>query len=167
MRKGQATMLYWLIRLGVMIVAVAIIVIFVRTYTNRDIEAASLHRSSYLYRIYYDDIIMYKDATGRVYPGVVDANKFTDTVLDDVFYEKESPDIPGKISSRIIITPQDCSLPQKTIYNDQHTFNLYFEQVGVISASATLEEKDFPVTIKENAVECPALMQVSIVRPST
>ena len=175
--RGQAEMLDWFPRLIMMTVAIIIIVVLVRVYTDRDVNVPELQRGTYLYRLYYSPIIMYQDTTTtRVYPGIVDATKFTSKILDDVFAEKEKPEDTSKtskISAMLELTPQkDCSISiaENPIYNDKATFGAYlqFAKLGVPQdGSATMEVASYPVTLRSGNTDCRATLNITIVRPNS
>jgi hypothetical protein len=169
MRRGQAEMVEWLTRLVMLAVVVVLITLLVRVYTERDIESSQLQRGAYLYRIYYSDIIMYRDAaTTRVYPGIVDLSKFTDQRLNDVFVEREPADAIAKIASSLTVTPsQACSLPQQTIYNNKNTYDLYAANAMQGIGGATAEIDTFPVTLKSGGTECAGVLNITVVRPNS
>ena len=170
-RRGQAEMLPWMVRLGLMLVAVVVIVMLVRVYTDRDADSAQLHRAAYLYRIYYGDVIMRSDRiTGRIYPGTVDVEKFTSSRLDEIFQEKGGRD-SSKITSMMTLTLRDgCpfSISEPTIYNDKKSYDLYSAQTGLSGPGAATEERVvFPVNARKGSQECAAQLNITIVRPNS
>jgi hypothetical protein len=163
MRRGQAEMLDWFVRLMVMTVAVVIVVMLVRIYADRHVEADQTQRAAYLYRIYYDDIIMHSDQSSRVYPGVVDMHLATSERLDAVF-------IGGKMASEIVLSPQPgCSIAARTIYNDKTTYDQYRPWATSLKGSggATMENRIFPVVLKDAGLRCAGTMDITIVRPNS
>jgi hypothetical protein len=170
MKKGQAEMLDWFPRIILMAIAVIIIVMLVRVYTSRDVEAPDLHRGVYLYRLYYDDIIMYKDErTGRVYPGVVELPKVTGEKLNRIFSEREPNAEWSKISSLITVTPeQGCGMSELKVYNNELTYRKFEQQTNwQLKGAATREDVVFPVTLREGTRTCAGKLNISIVRPNT
>jgi len=159
-RKGFAEVLEWIPRLLLLLIALTIIVILVRYYADRTIDAADLERNTYLYRIYYDDIIMFSDETGRVYPGIVDIRKFTEKELNDVF------GIDKKISSCLtLLTSCTTDTP---VCHDKATFDQYlpFARFGTLGpGSATIQETIFPITIHPDG--CTGSLNITIVRPNS
>ncbi len=90
-RRAQAEMLEWFPRLILLTIATVLIVVITLYYAGREVDSAQVEMNAHFYRIYYDDIIMYKDpATGRVYPGIIDKAKFTEQRLTDIFKTKDS-----------------------------------------------------------------------------
>ena len=170
MRRGQAEMLEWFPRMFLMAVAVIIIVMLVRVYTNRDVDAPDLHRAAYLYRLYYDDVIMFSDVkTHRVYPGIVDVSKLTPKHLDDIFSEKPPGQDWAKISSRIDVIPiKGCAIAPVTIYNNELTYDKYVLLTDVqFGGGATREDAVFPVTLKDGTRTCAGQLNITIVRPNS
>ena len=169
-RRGQADMLEWFPRIMMMTVAVIIIVMLVRVYTDRDVDTPDLHRATYLYRLYYGDIIMYSDPkTMRVYPGIVDVSKVTTEKLDAVFNERDPAQVWAKISSRITIIPAEgCAVSVPVAYNNKETFDKFSLLSNVqMAGGATEDDVTFPVTIKDGARTCAGLLNITIVRPNT
>jgi hypothetical protein len=169
-RRGQADEAWeWFPRLIMFAVAVVVIVIMVRVYTERDVEAPELARAAYLYRIQYGDIIMYHDnETRRVYPGIVDMRKFTDERMDATFVKKEPSEDRSMIASQLVLTPmKGCAIPAKTIYNNRKTFELYAHINAQGQGGATQESDTYPVTARDGGTECGALLNITIVRPNS
>lgn len=159
MARGQAEMLEWIPRLLMMMVAVLVIALLVRYYSHREIDEAPLARSAYIYRLYYDDLLMYADpVTKRVYPGVVDLEKFDGRILERTFQ--------GRISSEIVLT--GCHA--RTIHHNQTMYLQYLPlaQAGIAGpGSATMEAAVFPVTIRHRQAACPGMLNITVVRPNT
>jgi hypothetical protein len=156
----------WLFRLVMMAVTIIILIMLVRVYTNRDADAPELHRATYLYRLYYDDIIMYSDpVTGRVYPGVIDLAKFNDGALNNVFVLRSVPNT--RISSKLILTPErDCLIPSKTIYNNKEVFERNFFYTATMKGGNTKENFTMPVTVRESRT-CAANLLIHVVRSNS
>jgi hypothetical protein len=164
-RRGQAELLEWVMRVILMIVAVVIIGALVRVFVDKDVDAADLHRTTYLYRLYYGDVIMYEDnMTGRIYPGVVDLSKATSERLDAVFVQEPQREW-AITSSEIILAPNSgCLLKQRAIYNHKETFDYYSKwQVGG-KGGARKETLSLPVTIRDGGIECAGMMNITVVR---
>jgi hypothetical protein len=166
MRRGQmAESLPWFIRIMMLIAAIVIVVMLVRVYTNRHVESQELHKNTYLYRLYYSDLIMFSDAkTTRVYPGIVDYNKLTDQRLDETFpkpVERED----AIIASKIVVTPK-CSLAPKTAFNNKESFEHFKAFDGTLGGAggAIQETFTFPVTARQDKTACQATLEITIVR---
>lgn len=148
-------MLSWIPRLAMMLVAVVIIGMLVRYYAEREIESDDLERATYLYRIYYDDILNVVDETGRVYPSILDPTKFTDEALNKVFGTH------GTISSCLTVTSACLT---KTICHDKETYDLYTPFIHTIGKQgATTEQHLFPITVDS----CTGFLNITIVRPNS
>ncbi len=161
-RKGVIkTAMTWLPRLVLFVVAVVVIAMLARYFSQQDIDDAGLQRTSYFYRIYYDgNLITYKDpGTGRVYPGVIDLAKFRGETLDATFGTS------GSIAS--MLTLRGACVTQQEIYNDKATYEQYlpFARFGTLGpGSATLQEEILPVTIQRPDGRCAGTLNVTIVR---
>ena len=172
-KRGQAEMTDWIIRILFMAAAVVVIVMLVRSYADREIDSSQLGRSAYLYRLYYSDVIMYKDSvTGRIYPGVVDMSKLTTARLDGIFVMKEPSDDRAMIASHITATPRDgCAMASRDIYNNKDTYDANVNFAGGSGPNdrgrATAELVLLPVTLKDGGAECPGFLNITIVRPNT
>ena len=154
-----------------MIVAMVIIAALVSVYTNLPAESPGIARAVYAYRIFYSDIIMYKDTvTGRVYPGIVDQSKLTPTRLDDVFKERLAGASIAKIAGAVTVTPKaPCTTTAVTLYNDKNTWDVAEPMSGVSGKQgSTREELLFPITLRSaSGVTCAALLNITVVRPNS
>ena len=166
MRKGVAEFLEWFPRLMLMIVAVVIIVLIVRSFTDRDVKAQELHAETMLARLYYDDIIMFSDQTGRIYPGIVDKNKFESLNQSNPF---ESTGLT-KTGARLEVEPDGaCGIAEEQ-YIFPATFNQYYSlaAAGVQgSQSGTIVNVLWPVTVVDGNTECITTLNITIVRANS
>jgi hypothetical protein len=168
MRRGQVGEMFpWITRLGLMIVAVVVIALLVRYYANRDVQEAEITKQALLYRLYYDDIVMYADpATKRVYPGIVALNQVNNERLAKFF-----PAQPGKVPTlaaclRLLEGDKEIS---KACTNEQ-AFNNFISQARADwqgPGGATYETQTWPVSIKDANSERPGFLEVTIVRSNT
>jgi hypothetical protein len=166
MRRGQAEALEWLPRMILLTVAVIVIVMLVRTYVNRDASSAQTATAAYIYRLYYDDIIMYSDpVTKRVYPGIVDVEKFTTKNLDTVFVEKENPMEPSRMSAKIVLSSNGCG--EHVIYNDKSTYEQYILFIGSDAGRSYVQSTIFPVTVRSGTMRCKGSLNITAVRPNS
>ncbi len=161
MRRGQADYLEWFPRLIVLAVAIVVIALLVRYYSNRDIDAAQMDRAAHIYRIYYDDIIMYSDPqTKRVYSGIVDMGSMDEKRLSDVFSNS------SRIGSCITTKPDPgCGIAEKTICQNKVVYDLgtsQMEETGI--GAATREVATFPVTLKDGEMRCTGVLSITVVR---
>jgi len=162
-----------MVRLAVMLVATVVIVLLVRVYTNRDADSPALMRGAYLYRVYYDgNIITYADPqTGRVYPGIIDVDRFTTAQLDKTFNERQQGRDFAKIASTMTLSiTSQCpySIAEPTIYNNKDTYTLYSALTGLKGpGGATSENIILPVNARKGAQDCAAQLNITIVRPNT
>jgi hypothetical protein len=155
-------MLEWFPRMIMMAVAIIVIAMLVRYYSNRDVDAASMTRAAHLYRLYYGDVIMYQDGTTkRVYPGIVDMSKFTDERLKEVF------NTDARLSSCIITKSSECPQYDKTICFNKELFELSSAQASLIGpGGASVETHTYPVTIKDKETTCLGSLNITIARPN-
>ena len=157
-------MIEWLPRLIVLLVAMLVIALVVRYYTQREIDAQRPDLAAYLARLERDPAVYaWSDPyTGRAVSGTVDATKLVDNRLDTAL------SVTGTIASRVNISGS-CIQP----FGDHHDQVLFersfpFAAVGVAGAgSATLERRSIPVTIVNGAQRCPGMMTVIVVRPNS
>jgi hypothetical protein len=175
-RKGYAAeILPWLVRLGILIIALVAIAALVQVYKSRDLDAAKLDRAAYLYRLYYDDSIMYQDPlTKRVYPGIVDFDKFTSGSLDAAFSQQRGDDpstATDAIASRLILQPgSDCFKRDLVmVYDAERTFFQYEPLANSLqmAGGASMEDVQYPVTIRDKGQDCQGLLNITVVRPNS
>lgn len=160
MRRGQVEGLEWLPRLLLMAVAVVVCVLLVRHYSDQTVDGSQLELSAYLYRLHYGDVITYVDKdTGRVYPGVIDVEKFTDERLDEVFGKKNGK--YARIASCLSLRGPEFT---KQICNQKATFDRY-DPYAVAGVDAKLLDETWPVVIRDGQKETPGILHLQIVRP--
>ena len=157
-------MLEWFPRLIMLLVAVIVIVMLVRFFAYREVDASELHRASYAYRLYYDnDLLAYRDpVTGRAYPGVVDYARLTERLLDEGY------GITGRISSAVTVT--GACVETRTVYHDKATYDQFigFARFGTLGpGGATMEERLTPITIIDGSERCAGTLNITIVRPNS
>ena len=156
--KGQAEFMEWFPRLILLLAAIVILALLVRYFADRDLDPSEVHIETYLARLHYDDIIMYSDATGRVYPGVIDYEKFNSSPIDEAY------GITGAISSKLTLT--GCE--NEEIYHDQNTYiNAKPFSIPIGPGGSTVKEQLFPVTIKSALGDCPGTLNITVVRPNS
>ncbi|MBR9700268.1 hypothetical protein GOV11_00175 [Candidatus Woesearchaeota archaeon] len=165
MRKGQAEFLDWFPRLMLMMVAIIIIVFLVRFFTDRDLQDQEVHTAAIMYRIYYDDIIMYSDPlTKRVYPGIIDLDKWDRFRANDIFVQDT---VFARAGAKLeIIDDGGCGSRFKEQYIFKETFDKIYSlaRAGVIGRqSGTILEETWPVTYKRGDRECAGIMKVIVV----
>lgn len=163
-RRAQAEMIEWLPRLIVLLVAVLVIALVVRYYTQRDIDASRTDFAAYLSRLERDPAVYaWTDpSTGRTAPGMIDATKLTPGRLDGALTST------GTIASRVNISGS-CIQPFGD-YHDQALFERTFPlaAIGIAGVgSATLERRALPVVIVHGAQRCVGTMTILAVRPNT
>jgi hypothetical protein len=154
-------MLEWFPRLIVLTVAVVVIALLVRYYTNRDVDSAQIVMTSHIHRLYYDDIIMYADeTTKRVYPGTVDMDHFTEDRLKAAFPSH------AKLGSCLTSVPeQGCSLSNTTICYNELIVQQGDAMAGQTGAGApSILTEAFPVTLKKGAMRCRGTLAIHVVR---
>ena len=161
MSRGQS-IIPWLVRGAMTIFVVGIIAGLISAYTGREPSAPSLERGTYLYRLYYGDVIMYADpVTKRIYPGIVDYDKATTERLDTVFAQER---VDASLNAKITITPLNCPFPEKTIYNHESIFKVY-EPLAISGPGGTTKETlTLPVTIRKSNAECGGTLSITVVR---
>jgi len=161
MRKAQAEFMEWFPRLILLLVAIIVIALLVRYFSDREVDAAGVHMETYITRLYYDDILMYKDpTTGRVYPGVVDLTKFTPDRVN-VRYGTT-----GKIASAITLT--GCHESQ--IFHDKTTYDKNMPLARAFvggGGGAQFVEILYPVTIRKDNDQCLGTLNITVVRPNS
>lgn len=158
-------MIKWFPRLILMVIAVVVIALIVRHYANRDVDGSEVSRAAYIARLYYDDIIMYTDEeTKRVYPGIVDREKFTAERLEQFFEPRSSLIGVGSIASRLELVTAGETI---VIYTDQKTYEQYigFAQAGVMGrGSGTYETLMLPVSVRTGNDLGPGTLNITVVR---
>ena len=157
-------MLEWFPRLILLTVAVIVIALLVRYYTNRTVESAEVSVASHTYRIYYDDIIMKSDAaTKRVYAGVVDVNRFTEERLNAVFGAH------NQLGSCLTIKPAPgCGIAVEPICYNEDVYLRATAASGQSGGQGALQQTIiFPVTIEKDQERCPATLEIDVARFNT
>jgi len=161
-RRGQAEMLDWIPRLIVLLIAVAIVSLVVRSYANRDVDAGSTEIAAYLARIERDPRLwLWEDpATGRATPGVLDAAKLQAGDLDAFF------GVTGAIASKARIDAP-CIAFEDT--HDSVTYDL-FAPIALAGlqgrGGAAFERRTLPVTVVSGTNRCTGTLTLSVVRPN-
>ncbi len=156
-------MIEWIPRLIVLLIAILIIALVVRSYTQRDVEAGPVHIAAYLARLERDEnLYLWTDpSTGRATPGVVDAAKLVPGALD------QFSTATGTISSKVQVNGS-CIAP----YEDTHDRVLYDRFFALATqevkgaGGAMLHRQSLPVTIIKGDERCAGMMTITVVRPN-
>jgi hypothetical protein len=179
-RKAQAEMLEWFPRLILLMVATVLIVVITSYYSGREVDSAQVEMNAHFYRVYYDDIIMYKDpATGRVYPGIVDKAKFTESRLTDVFKTKDSTGEARVASCYTLhyftsggIIIDDASAKDNRICTDKEMvdhFTPIADNEWIGAGAAKIMRFTMPITVRdvEKGTDEIATIDVAVVKRNT
>lgn len=162
-RRGQTdAVIVWFPRLIMLAVAVVVIALLVRHYANRDVDAAQVTIAAHEYRLYYGDIIMYQEEdTKRIYPGIVDLQKFSNERLAEVFSSE------ARLSSCLAISSRECPQFDETICFNKNLYDLHLAQANLQGASgANVRNIVYPVTLRMDAQACAGFLNMTIVRPN-
>jgi hypothetical protein len=158
MRRAQADVVAWFPRIFLMLVALVIIVMLVRTYTDRQSSSPETSRAVLIYRLVYSDLLMAEDATGRVTVGVVDMSKATQATIDAVF------NYDGRLAAKITFTSHACPFTGTALFVDEDTYAVHAPFGNTLRKGTTREEKLFPVTLRKDDMACAGVMNVSVVQ---
>lgn len=168
-RRAQVEMMEeWFPRIILLIVATVIIVVIVNYYTNRDVDSVDTELAANYYRVYYDNIIMYSDsATGRVYPGVIDANLFKDESLTKVFNDKSLTTKELRVGICLTLTQNSGT---KTICSDKGMVDHYvpMAQSGINGGQgAKMLNITIPVAVRDGTKTTSGILNAIVVRSNT
>jgi len=142
------------------------IFVLVNTHVNLSVNIKPLQVEVLFNRIMYSpNSIMYTDnITGVVYPGVIDFDKFTNTTLDNAMkysYEKH-------ISAKLELYDKEKQLIKTAYLN-----NVWYNRLEPLASarikgpgSARMYYKSLPVVYRENNVNQPGFLRISIIIPT-
>jgi hypothetical protein len=168
-KKGEFGTEEWLEQIPYIILTVIVFVgifLLVNYYVNITVNVKSLQVEVLFNRLMYSpNSIVYTDlATGVLYPGVIDMEKFTDETLDNsIKYSSER-----HISAKLELYNQNGEL-KKTAYLNNIWFNRLepLARAGVGGASsAKIYTKKIPLSYRENEVNTPGFLKVEILLPN-
>lgn len=171
-KRAQAEMLEWFPRLILLTIATVLIVVITSYYAGREVDSAQVEMNAHFYRIYYDDIIMYKDpATGRVYPGVIDKSKFTEARLTDIFKTKDSTG-ESRVASCYSLRYAAASESSEKICTDKGMVDHFLpiaENEWIGAGAAKMMRFTMPVTVRdvEKGTSEEAYVEVVVVKRNT
>jgi hypothetical protein len=157
-------MIDWIPRLIVLLVALTIVALVVRSYADRDVDASSTQIAAYLARLERDEkFYLWKDpVSGRSTPGVIDAAKLTPETLNTQY------GITGTIASKVVINASCIALYEA--YHDKVLYDRFFSLAALERITgpggATLERWALPVTIVNGNDRCAGMMHITVVRPN-
>lgn len=172
MRKGSFDLIPWIGRFILLGVAMVLIVMMVRFFTERPIDAQDVQTTAVLSRLYYDaDVWAYEDSVGRSYPGVFDLEKYKTADIDALFDSKRYGETFTDIAARFTVrSPSGCMMPLEPLYLHETTFNRYYAlaERGVKGGqSATLFNTTWPISFRTGERSCPATIDIIVVRPNS
>ncbi|NQV09290.1 hypothetical protein HQ529_05560 [Candidatus Woesearchaeota archaeon] len=143
-------LLAFLPRLGFLIVVVLSIVVLLGANIKTEIDVFDAQAEVFFQRLVYGNHFSYFDeVTGRLYPGMVDFDKFKSTDLDNlIYYGEENRDVGARISLKDF----NGSINEEIMYNR----DFFIEKEVLLEAGFTKglggvkgKEKELYVVIKD------------------
>jgi hypothetical protein len=152
-------------RIGFLMIALLIFFLLISFYINNKIDTNRLQAEVLANRIIYSDIIMYQDTdTGRVYPGIVDSNRFNDDNIG------KSIDYQSKrhAAAKMTIASNDGKITDEAYLSKAQYDNLLtLSRGGTGTGSATEYVKQYPITYYKNGVYMYSTLTLSIIIPNS
>jgi hypothetical protein len=149
----------WVYKIAITLIVAVVVVAIVGNTMKSDLNTASIQKQLLLNRILYaPDSIWYVDASGVVYPGIVDFSQFTQAHLDSTF---QYPDNYGGAKLTLHGSGQET-----TVFIAEKNFKYYELNANRgIKQGGTVEVHTYPVLIHESNVEYNGYLSVTIAMP--
>jgi hypothetical protein len=148
------------------VIVMAGIFVLVSIFVNVKVDVLPVQREVLFNRLLYapNSIMLTDNFTGKVYPGIIDMDKFNDETLDNstkYFYERQ-------ISAKLELFDSDKNLVQ-TAYLNGVWFNriepLARAKVGGAS-SGKIMWRTVPVSYKKGTVLQPGYLKIEVLTPN-
>jgi hypothetical protein len=167
--KGQAPLFFLenAFRIGFLMVALLAFFLLVNMYISNKMDTNRLEAEVLANRIIYSDTIMYQDAkTSRIYPGIVDMDRFDEGILNTNIDYQNKRHIAANIT---LINNQNGAIVGDIYLNKQQyaELNILTMQKSTGKGSATHYIKNYPVTYKNTNGYDYGTLVIDIIVPNS
>lgn len=167
MRKAQVSgdVLAWIPKIILLVAVILVVLFLVRLYIVTKIDIKDAEAIVLVNRIMFSPhgFSYYDEKINRVYPGVIDLEKFNDSILEKIAYLPENL----LISAKLTLTDMDKN-PIKTIYYNKPWYDNWLPMAGISGPGGkTKITKTYYVLLKQGDEIKQAVLKFEVLMPNT